>query len=308
MVRRAKVTQVLGSLVLCLAVSVASPSARAEEGGKATALAQAAEARSRQGDLRVAIDLYDEAYALSPRPEYLRAAGKIYDELARAGDSRDVRLAILYYERSIAVDGDSPERAEVEARLARLRGWKARMRADPQAPPPPAMVPLHFLAYKPDAKYEVWSGAASCTTPCTLAVPPGPAAFKATGTGLLEMEIVVPPRPSQLRIWHTDSHSVVAGAVMIPVGALMGVGMWALAFTCDNQNNTCVIANLTVWPILGASTLIAGIVLLARGRSTPPADANRIELVGRASPVQLTSFGLAPLVGGGGAGGLRFSF
>jgi len=70
------------------------------------------------------------------------------------------------------------------------------------------------------------------------------------------------------------------------------------------------VGNFIGWTTLGVSVMITGIVLLARGRQAPEPDANRVEIIGRRSaPVQLTSFGLAPLVGSSGATtALGFSF
>src|SRR5277367_345724 len=94
----------LGVVLLCAAPAAA----RADDAAKASGLADAAAARIKQGERRVAIDLLDEAYALSPQREYLGLIGKLYDGFAYAGDSRDVRLAILYYERFLADEGQTP--------------------------------------------------------------------------------------------------------------------------------------------------------------------------------------------------------
>jgi hypothetical protein len=298
----------LGVALLCSAPAAA----RADDAAKASALAEAALARVKQGERRVAIDLFDEAYAVSPQREYLREIGKLYDGFAYAGDARDVRLAILYYERFLAGEGPTAERAAVEASLTRLRTWKARMRAEPQTPAQ-TTVPLHLLSYAVDTSYEVSIGSETCATPCTLVVLPGPAYLKATGPGTVEMQFVVPPRPGQIRLQHGDTNGFYAGAAMVPLGVLIGGGMWALAFLCPasfDGGSACEVANLATWPLLGASTLITGIVLLARGRREPPADANRVERIGRGgAPLRLTSFGLAPLVGSsGGSAAMGFSF
>jgi hypothetical protein len=257
----------------------------------------------------VAIDLYDEAYAAAHNGEYQRDIAALYDNLSLAGDSRDVRLAIVYYERFLADEGPGAARTAVEARLTVLRQWKANMRAEPQPPPPPRAVPVHLLAYRGDDSYDVSLGSASCTTPCTILAPPGPAALSAKGSGDVTEQLVIPPRASQIRLHHTDNALFNAGIGLVPAGLVVGASMWALAFTCSGDNGACVIANLTVWPVVGGSMLITGIVLLARGRVIPPNDANRIELVARgASPLRLTSVGLAPSPGGGGSGALTFEF
>lgn len=297
-------------MVLGVALLGAAPSAaHAEDAAKASALAEAAAARTQQGELRIALDLYDEAYRAAPRPEYLREIGLRYDALAYAGDSRDVRLAILYLERYLLDAGQSPDRAAVEQRLARLRAWKANMRAEPIPPPPPARVPVHLLAYKGEATYEVALGGSGCTTPCTVMVAPGPATLKTRGSGALALQLVVPQRPGQIRLQHTENSGYVAGAILVPTGLVVGASLWALGLLC--QDTGCTIANVTIWPTLGLSALITGIVLLARGSVTPPPDANRVELVGRRSTPQLrfTSADLTPLAGGKGASaGVGFEF
>ncbi len=272
----------------------------ADDPARALALEDAAKARVAQNDKRVAIDLYEEAYAASPRREYLREMGKLYDELAYGGDSRDVRLAILYLERYLAGDAVVPDRAEVEARLTRLRGWKAHMRAEPQPTPPPSVVPLHMLAYDGKQKYEVAVAGQVCTTPCTLLVPPGPATLLARGPGDVNAQLLVPPRAGQVRVQHVERSAFIAGAVLIPAGITVGASLWTIAFACSDSSGGCQVANLVIWPTLGASAMITGIVLLATSRNTASPDANRVELVARgAAPIRLTSFGLAPIPGGG---------
>src|SRR5512138_730714 len=99
------------SLVLGVSALCAAPAAaRAEDVAKASALAEAALARANQGERRVAIDLYEEAYAAAPRQEYLRAIAALYEGLATAGDPRDLRLAIVYYEKVLLNEGQTPQR------------------------------------------------------------------------------------------------------------------------------------------------------------------------------------------------------
>jgi hypothetical protein len=298
-------TQTLSAIVLGASILCASPPARADDAAGAEAIAATAAARAKQGALRVAIDLYEDAYARAPRREYLREIGAIYDHLAHAGDSRDVRLAILYLERSLVDEGPTPVRADVEARLARLRLWKSRMSSEPQQPRP-APVPVRVLAYKPENTYEVALGPMRCNTPCTLFLPPGQAPLVTAGAGKIEQQVIIPDRPSQIRLQHPDSRSFVAGAVLVPVGLTVGASMWAVGFACGDSG--CLIANLVFWPVAGLSMMVTGIVLLASGRSAP-ADANRVEVVARrkAPEFKLTSVGLAPTAGGA-SGGLTFSF
>jgi hypothetical protein len=305
---------VLGAAILC-----ALPAeARAEDAAKAAVLAEAAAARSKQGERRAAIDLYDDAYAAAPRREYLREIAALYDSLALGGDPRDLRLAISYYERYLVGEPETPERTAMEARIAALRAWKAKIRSEPPVPVAPAAqaapanpktVPLAILAYKPDFKYEVTLAGRTCETPCSVTVPPGPLSLKATGTGEISVDFVMPPRPGQMRLHHTDSSNFTAGAILLPTGIVTGASLWALIFACPSESSGCQLANVTIWPILGGSAMIAGIVLLAQGRVIPPPDSNRVDLVGRRStPLRFASFGLGPVPGGGGTAGARFEF
>jgi hypothetical protein len=303
------VAAVVGSAILC----ALPEEARAEDAAKAAVLAEAAAARSKQGERRAAIDLYDDAYAAAPRREYLREIAGLYDALALGGDPRDLRLAVNYYERYLADEGQTPERTAMEARIAALRAWKAKIRSEPPAPSPqatqgtPRAVPLHILSYKPENHYEIVVGGRSCSTPCTLSLPPGASSLKSKGSGEVTIDFVLPPRPSQIRLQHTNSAGFVTGAILLPTGIITGAAMWAVGVAC--QDTGCFLANVTIWPIIGATAMIAGIVLLASGREVPAADANRIEIIGRRSPpLRFASFGLGPVPGGGGAGGVRFEF
>ena len=299
---RHRAATLVASIAIGGATLLGAPStALAEDGAKATSLAAAAANRAQQGERRVAIDLYEEAYAAAPRKEYLRQIGVLYDALAYGGDSRDVRLAILYLERFLVDEAPSPERATIEQRLARLRTWKASMRSEPQ-PLPPGPSPLHLLAYNSEEQYDVAVSGQACTTPCTLLLPPGLSELKARGAGPIELHLVVPPRPGQIRLQHVDSRMFVAGAIMLPVGIVVGAGMWAIGLACKNDDGGCLIANFTVWPVLGFSTMVTGIVLLARGRVSPQPDANRVDIIARAPSVRLTGFGLAPQRGGATSG------
>ncbi len=280
----------------------AAPAARADDARSANAVAAAR---------RTAIEVLEDANARAPQRSYLLQLGELYDACAFAGDARDVRLAILYFERFLEGEGQTPTRAEVEARLFRLRGWKSRMRAEPQ-PEPVAQVPLHVLSHASNHTYEVVAGGKTCLTPCTLSLPPGPTSLTATGAGDIKLQLVIPPRAAQIRLQHSSGDGYYVGAALVPIGILVGASMWTLAFACPDNGSSgaCTVANLVTWPIVGAGALIAGIALLAGGHQTPGPDENRVEILGRSSPVQLTAFGLAPLMGdrAGASGALRFSF
>jgi hypothetical protein len=290
------------------AATLAPREARADDAAKAEVLATAALDRGRQGDLRVAIDLYEEAYASAPRPDYLRQIGFLYDTLAAGGDSRDVRLAILYLERAFAGTPAGPERSVIEERLTRLRVWKSRMRSEPQ-PPPPLSGPtaVHLLSYNPKEEFKVQVGPESCTTPCTIHALPGAVRLKAIGPDELDLQVVVPPRPAQIRLQAADSRRFYTGAALLPSGLVMGAGLWALGLACGQFDSGCVIANFVIWPVSGLALTVAGIVLLATGRTNPPPDANRFELVAGKRPVRITGLNFAPRPGGA-AGTLGLEF
>lgn len=295
----------LGALVIGGSILLGAPSARADDGAGADALATAAAERAKQGALRVAIDLYEDAYARAPRRQYLYEIGALYDQLAHAGDARDIRLAIVYLERALGGEGKTPERAAIETRLARLRTWKASIPAEPM-PPRPALVPVHVLAYKAESAYEVELGPGKCSTPCTLMLPPGPAPLRANGAGKVEQQLIIPDRPASIRLQHPENGRFTAGAILLPSGLVVGGSLWALGLAC---RDACTMVNVIAWPTIGLGMIITGAVLMATGRHPVPPDANRVDIVARRNklPFELTSVGLEP--GPGGArGGLTFSF
>jgi len=93
------------------------------------------------GEYATAIDCFVHAYKADPDPIYLYNIGLSYQLWGKA------REAIHYYEQYLADDPDSPLRAEVEARLATLRGFAAlapeSAPAGPTGPPSsaPALAP-----------------------------------------------------------------------------------------------------------------------------------------------------------------------
>src|SRR5262249_31125122 len=156
---------------------------------------------------------------------------EIYDALALSADPRDVRLALFSYERYLREPGEAPDRAAIEARVARLRDWKLKLRAEP-FPRPPERVPLHVLAYDSANSYEVSVAGSTCTTPCSILAPPGVTKLETKGAGEVSLQLVVPPLPSQIRVQHTDSAGFTAGAIMLPVGITTGASLWAIGLAC----------------------------------------------------------------------------
>src|SRR5262249_26011896 len=102
----------------------------------------------------------------------------------------------------------------------------------------------------------------------------------------------------------------VAGAIMVPLGAIMAAGMWALATTCRGFDGGCVVTNLTLWPVLGATTFFTGIGLLGYGATHhTQMDANRPEILDarRSTQLRLAGLGVAPSSTGASAA-VQFAF
>jgi hypothetical protein len=131
-----------------MGVALASPSsARAEDPDKTAALVAAGSEAAQQGDRRAAIHWYQEAYAAAPRRAHLCVIGLHYEALARDGDVRDACLAVFHYEGCLAGEGQTPTRADIEARIARLSSMPATV----QAYPPPRRLPPPLPSPPPDA-------------------------------------------------------------------------------------------------------------------------------------------------------------
>ena len=110
-----------GALVLGVGLGCApSTVVRADEAPKAAAAAPAAPWTPDMG--RPAIRQMEDVYAAAPDPGLAREIAARYEALAAAGDPRDARLAIFYYEEALRSERSAPARADVEERLRRLRG------------------------------------------------------------------------------------------------------------------------------------------------------------------------------------------
>lgn len=286
----------LGELLLgVLLVSISSSSARAGEDERRARIAR------------------DEAErAAKPSADLSCSIGQQYEALAAEGDPRDHQLALLHYQRCLREGGPSTGRADIEARIARLLGSRPDPMPKPSAgaAPAPLAVPVWITSYKPEAAYKVTLAPEGvtpipCTTPCIVTLPPGTAQLHAEGAGKIDLDVQVPPWPGAIRVQHREyGPMAIAGIAMISTGFLMATTMWTLAFTCDHIK--CSTAHLVTWPVVGTSTFVAGIALLARGRRLPD-DANRVILRGNASLLDRATFGISPLPGGAGAGmGVRF--
>jgi hypothetical protein len=271
--------------------------ARAEGPEDVPSLVERAAARARDGRPYEAIDLYERARRADPRKDFACEIAAQYEALAdRAGDGRDVRLAVASWERCAQSAVGAPRRAEAEAHLARLRPMKDRTRArlaGPGAPPPLGLVPVRLLAYDRTDAYEVTLDGASCTTPCTLGMTPGPVRLTTRGSGGVDLRVTIPGEPVYIRLQNRNTGLVAAGGVLVPVGTLMAATMWMIAQACPRDTDTCQTANEIVWPIAGTGLLVTGIVLLALSHRTPH-EANRVLLGGSAPSLSLGSLTLTP--------------
>jgi hypothetical protein len=229
------------------------------------------------------VEAAERDYVASRSPEHLYRMASAYAALAESGgDAWDARLALVYFERYLATQRAKPTREQAAAidRLRAIAGWRGQgFQSTPNAPHA-----MHFLAYDRDNTYTVRVGSAECVTPCALPLTPGIQTLEASGDGDIEQEIVVPAVPSVMRLQHHSNGMRIAGGVLIPVGALMAGLMWMLAFTCGPGGDECPVGHLIAWPVLGGTTLITGIALVAAAPSGPPPNANRVEIIGARSP------------------------
>lgn len=160
---------------------------------------------------------------------------------------------------------------------------------DEPSAPPVGVAPLprrdgvdvHFLSYDGEDDYRVTAQGQTCETPCTMWLKPGPTRMVAVGAGEVKAQFVVPHSAAQVRVatggpsWYTPT-----GAVLVPLGLVMGASLWAFGFACGFQNGGCMAANFVGWPLVGVATTIIGAVLLHLARvKTPAVDANRPEIL-----------------------------
>lgn len=226
--------------------------------------------------------LYDSKHD----PDVLIEIARLYESAATDGDPRDARLAIFYYEKYLAEkeSGTEPservviDRRPIDAAIAHLRTLAL---APVTARAAGGAVPVSFLAYRGEGVYEVTVGEQRCRTPCKLELKPGPATAHVSGNGSLDLQMVVPHLPAQVRLQAVSSGYTIAGAIMVPVGATVAASFWAIAVACTGIDRTsCQLGNIIAWPLIGGIVFFTGIGLLAYGASHRPAvDANRPEIL-----------------------------
>jgi hypothetical protein len=76
--------------------------------------------------------------------------------------------------------------------------------------------------------------------------------------------VVVPSEATRINIIPAATGYKTAGAVLVPLGTLVGALMWMVGFACGFSGGSgCFLANVIIWPIVGASMLFTGIGFLA---------------------------------------------
>lgn len=80
-----------------------------------------------------------------------------------------------------------------------------------------ATVPYSVVIRKPDAPSDI---VASCATPCTRQLSPGPVSLTVLGPGRkrFSTELVLPEQMTQVRVQHFTLNRVIAGSVLLALG------------------------------------------------------------------------------------------
>lgn len=155
-----------------------APDADAE--ARALVLFEAAEVRYQEGRYREAIDLLEDAWSIHPEPAMLYNMGRSHEELGE--DDR----ALEVYRRYLGLDPESPVRASVEARIARLEARSGADSVDPDSgdTPPDEADPMADPA-SAAAPGDALDGPARGTPPAesALTTRPEPSAAPAGGVG-----------------------------------------------------------------------------------------------------------------------------
>ena len=178
----------------------------------------------------------------------------------------------------------------------------------PPAPPPPPGAPVYPVSFVPentDNAYVVTTATGqSCTTPCTLPLPPGdiPVSVSGPGSRMFQCNVAIPPVPSQVTVQHFTTSRLVGGLVMAVIGIpLVAVGSVYLidplslprSITPDNTDQANLIGGLMVGA--GGALTLGGILSMAFTKSNH-ADVRALAPVGpkMASRLQLIGAGIAP--------------
>ena len=132
-----------------------------------------------------------------------------------------------------------------------------------------SLIPTYFEKHNQITHVSVNSQA--CTMPCRLWLPRGiypvSAHGKASGVGHLVIN-----RPTKIEFINQRTGYRTTGATLVPIG-LITPTLVSLIKTCsENGQQTdpgCLIAHMTIWPILSVTLLVTGVSLLVYASGAP---------------------------------------
>ncbi len=190
----------------------------------------------------------------------------------------------------------------------------------PPPMPPLGTVPVTFVA-KAEALghlYRVTVGPASCTTPCTLNVPPGNVHLvvesQRVAAGRFQTDVQVPPTPSLVRMHYTGINGYIMGGVAIGLGVPATIACaWLLTQydgrIINNAVNNDYLLFGAIGVALGSALVITGAIEIAlANRHTVDVQMTGPPMHAKAPRPRLT-FGAAPTARGtGGAASLAVTF
>ena len=165
-----------------------------------------------------------------------------------------------------------------------------------------------------DKQYVVSAGGATCATPCSLQLKPGPQQFLASpneGDGFSSL-LMVPDNGGAFRVSRGKRPYTGAGIALTVVGAVVASSFWAIGLGCGRSDG-CLVANLVFWPLSGAGMFFTGVGLLGYGATHSTPSGARLMLSSarplEESAVRLTSVAVLPAtVGSGATTNLGFAF
>jgi hypothetical protein len=125
----------------------------------------------------------------------------------------------------------------------------------------PPTVPVTFLGRDPRIPYRLLVEGRSCTLPCALDVPPGPAhLLVAHPFGQMDEDIVLPPRPSLVTIDPANRINAVGGGIGLAFGTIFlgaGLGLENTAPPTPHEHDA--------WQAMGTVFLVGGLLLTGIG-------------------------------------------
>ena len=177
--------------------------------------------------------------------------------------------------------------------------------------------PIRFVADGTESFVAAVAGQ-SCRTPCVLALAPGEHQLIASGTSPLNLRIRVPHAPGVVRLYDPERAVLIAGAVILPLGAAIGATLWAPIFAqarppsethCPDCNFGLFVEGLTASVVVGSVFVITGVGLFGYWATHQNSDA-AVDVEGtdpHLLSLRLTSVGLLPSRNGLSTG-VAFSF